>query len=100
MPETGGLFWFPFLIYAFPLFFISVSFAHSHRRGCSHSVLPSERANLWWQFHPQQRLGPWKCPHLLLSLGPLSISDISAVLEPWTVADPEIHPADKGGLQT
>lgn len=70
------------------------------RLGCSRSLLPSEREYLRWHFYPQPWLGPWECPHLLLSPGPLPIPSITAVQEQWTVADPEIHPAHKGGLQT
>ena len=73
---------------------------HAHRLGCSRALLPSERENLRRQFHPQPRLGPWECPHLLLPPWPLPIPGVQTVLEQRTVADPESRPGDKGSLQT
>lgn len=95
--------------FAFPFcpgFTVPSSFLHfcvlspSHRLGCSCTLLPSERGNLRGQFHPQPRLGPWECPRLLLPPGPVPSPHIQAVPEQRTVADPEIQPGSKGGLQT
>lgn len=96
----GTVFCFPFLIRAFLLFSISVFCPHAHRLGCSHSLMPSEREYFRrWHFHAQPWLGPWEYPHLLLPPGLLPFPGITAVQEQWAVADPEVHPADKGGLQ-
>lgn len=101
MCEMDSLFCSPFLIRAFLLFFISVSCPHVRRLGYDRYLLPSEREYLWGHFHPQQRLGPWEYPHLLLPPGLLPIpGGDKPVQEQRTVAFPEIHPADKGGLQT
>lgn len=72
----------------------------SHRLGCSSPLLPAEREHLGGQLHPQPWLGPWECPRLLLPPGPVPRAHVQAVPEQRPLADPAIHPADKGGLQT